>query len=107
MIRICVYIDGYNLYHAIDNLRDDKLKWLDLRKLMSNFVDPNIHSLRDIYYFSAYATWKEKAHERHRLYEQALINSGVKTIMGKFKKKIDFVEVVKRSGLLTRKRKQM
>lgn len=87
MVRVNVYVDGYNLYHAIDNLKDDTLKWLDLRALMANFLDPNLHNLQRVYYFSAYATWRQKAYQRHRLYEQALRVSGVETVMGKFKEK--------------------
>ncbi|MGB0719935.1 MAG: NYN domain-containing protein [Bdellovibrionales bacterium] len=90
MIRVNVYIDGYNLYHAIDNLNDDALKWLDLRSLMQNFTDPAIHDLQDVYYFSAYATWKNKAYQRHKLYQQALSANGVKTVMGSFKEKDRF-----------------
>ncbi len=88
--RICVYIDGYNLYHAIDSLKEDKLKWLDLNSLVHHFLNTNLHSLQNIYYFSAYATWRNEAFKRHKIYERALVNSGVKTIMGKFKKKDRF-----------------
>ena len=28
--RVSVYIDGFNLYHAIDALNENHLKWLDL-----------------------------------------------------------------------------
>ena len=31
--RVAVYVDGFNLYHAIDELRDNQLKWLDLWQL--------------------------------------------------------------------------
>lgn len=87
MIRVCTFIDGFNLYHAIDDLTDNRLKWLDLKKLVGHFLDPKIHELIDVYYFSAFATWKKDAYSRHLLYEKALKNSGVKTVMGKFKEK--------------------
>jgi hypothetical protein len=32
MRRVIVHIDGFNLYHAIDDLRKPWLKWLDLRR---------------------------------------------------------------------------
>lgn len=86
-IRVRVYIDGYNLYHAIDRLKEDRLKWLDLRTLMLNFLDIKIHDLLGVHYFSAYATWKFNAYQRHRIYEQALRATGVETVMGKFKEK--------------------
>jgi len=28
--RTIVYIDGFNLYHALDDLRENHLKWVDL-----------------------------------------------------------------------------
>lgn len=31
MRGVIVYIDGFNLYHAIDRLNEPSLKWLDLR----------------------------------------------------------------------------
>jgi hypothetical protein len=33
MRRVIVYIDGFNLYHAIDDLRKPWLKWLDLQAM--------------------------------------------------------------------------
>lgn len=87
MKRVCAYIDGFNLYHAIDNLRDNRLKWLDLRLLIENFTKPDVHSIEKIYYFSAYATWKEQAYSRHRAYTKALKHTGIDTVMGQFKEK--------------------
>lgn len=31
--RFIAYVDGFNLYHAIDDLRRPELKWLDLQGL--------------------------------------------------------------------------
>jgi uncharacterized LabA/DUF88 family protein len=87
MIRVRVYIDGFNLYHALDKLRDNRLKWLDLRKLILNFLDPNVHSLDQVKYFSAYATWKPDAYARHIQYVRALEATGVTPVMGRFKAK--------------------
>jgi hypothetical protein len=36
--RATFYIDGFNLYHAIDGLRDNRLKWLDLWSLCHSFL---------------------------------------------------------------------
>jgi len=87
MERVNVYIDGYNLYHAIDRLNDNRLKWLDLTKLISHFLHPNRHTLNKIHYFSAYATWKKGAFKRHKIYTRALDTTGVNTIIGGFKEK--------------------
>jgi hypothetical protein len=84
--RVIVYVDGFNLYHAIDDLKEDSLKWLCLRRLSESIIGGN-ESLASVKYFSAYATWHHDAHMRHRAYVQALQAEGVKFIEGQFKKK--------------------
>jgi len=86
MRRVIVYVDGFNLYHAIDELRDDSLKWLCLRRLSESIVSDR-ETVVSVKYFSAYATWIPDAYERHRAYVSALQAEGVKFIPGKFKKK--------------------
>jgi len=86
-IRISCFIDGFNLYHAIENLGQDYLKWVNLRKLMECFIDPDIHDLISVYYFSAYADWLKDQNKRHKVYTKALECSGVTPIMGNFKQK--------------------
>jgi hypothetical protein len=36
--RVRVYIDAFNMYHAIVALGDHKLKWLNLWKLSESFL---------------------------------------------------------------------
>jgi hypothetical protein len=63
MIRVACYIDGLNVYHAIDDMSrttrgaNNYLKWLDLRKLMDVFTDRAVHQIVFVKYFSAYTTW--------------------------------------------------
>ena len=87
MKRIRCYIDGFNLYHAIDDLGDNRLKWLDLMKMTAVFTDPAVHKIDGVHYFSAIAEWLPDAAQRHRLYISALQNSGVDIILGQFKNK--------------------
>ena len=87
MIRVSAFIDGFNVYHAVDDLGKPHLKWLDLKKVLHSFIDPNRHTLAAVYYFSAYATWLPDAYLRHQAYVKALEWSGVKPIMGAFKAK--------------------
>jgi uncharacterized LabA/DUF88 family protein len=93
MIRVHCYIDGFNIYHAIDDMSRasrgelNHLKWLDLSKLMAVFTDDQVHKIDCIKYFSAYATWKPPQHERHQIYTKALASVGVQMIMGQFKEK--------------------
>ncbi len=92
--RIIAFIDGYNLYHAIDRLNQDHLKWLDLMQLIKQYVNNSTETIVDVYYFTALATWKNAAGKtgtspvkRHKDYILALESVGIKTIYGKFKKK--------------------
>lgn len=84
--RTIVYIDGYNLYHAIDDLKDDSLKWVNLRALANGMLRDN-EKLHQVIYFSAYATHYPDAYKRHRSYVAALREEGVKVVLGQFKKK--------------------
>ena len=86
MFRVNVYIDGFNLYHAIDDLNDDTLKWLDLFALSQNILN-KYQTLNEVKYFSAYATWRPDSYRRHREYVKALEAQGVHTVMGRFKEK--------------------
>jgi len=87
MMRVVAFVDGFNLYHAIDDLGKQHYKWLDIRKIVLSFLDPNLHDLVSTYYFSAYATWLPDAHRRHQVFVRALEYSGVTAIMGSFKEK--------------------
>lgn len=84
--RVSVYVDGFNLYHALDDLHDDSLKWLCLRRLSESIIRGD-EELRAVKYFSAFATWIPDAMLRHRAYVEALKCEGVKFIEGNFKKK--------------------
>lgn len=84
--RVNVYIDGFNLYHAIDDLGDNALKWVDLYKLSSSILN-SYQVLNEVKYFSAYATWHQNAYKRHRDFVAANEAMGVEVIMGRFKEK--------------------
>lgn len=81
------YIDGFNLYHAIDALKQPHYKWLDLRALCQAFTGEPHYSLDKIYYFSAFADWIPASARRHRAYCQALQSREIITVMGNFKEK--------------------
>ena len=55
--RVVCFIDGFNLYHSIDDLGDDHLKWVDLWALSEVFIKKTSQRLENVYYFSAYADW--------------------------------------------------
>lgn len=56
--RVAFFVDGYNLYHAIDNIAKGNpslnyLKWVDLRKLFTYFIHPQNEEIADIFFFTA------------------------------------------------------
>lgn len=86
--RIAVYVDGFNLYHALKNLKKNHLKWLNLRALAEKFISPREEVIETIFYFSAIATHiQNNAAIRHRAYIEALEAVGVQFVEGHFKKK--------------------
>ena len=57
--RVVAFVDGFNLYHAIDNLNEfgpyDYLKWINLHTLVETFVPAPDFDLVAVKYFSAFA----------------------------------------------------
>ncbi len=84
MTKVISYIDGLNLYHAIDDLNRPHLKWVDLWALSQSLLRPG-QELVAVNYFSAYATWMPGRYKRHRTYVAALKTKGVSIHLAKFK----------------------
>ena len=97
--RVVIFVDGFNLYHAIDDLdrhlttkrhtnTKHYLKWLDIWSLSKALIHPKNDLLVGGYYFSAYAGWiTQDAQDHHRVYVEAVKSTGVVPVMGTFKKK--------------------
>lgn len=90
--RVAVYIDGFNLYHAIDDIGKPHLKWLNVCKLASLLIKPKTQQIVAVRYFSAYAnhfSGTPKVHRltRHREYVKALLAKGVDVQLGNFAKR--------------------
>jgi uncharacterized LabA/DUF88 family protein len=87
MKRVAVFIDGFNLYHALDdNLAYHKYKWLNLAKFSKCFTWPQ-DNIVEIFYFTSYVTWNPGKLAKHQLYVKALQLVGVKPIFGAFRMK--------------------
>ncbi len=86
-MKVAAFIDGFNLYHAIDDIGMDHLKWVNLYRLCKHFAPDPDNELVNVYYFSAFATWRKDAYKRHRAYVKALRATSVIPVMGKFKQK--------------------
>jgi uncharacterized LabA/DUF88 family protein len=82
-MRVACYVDGFNLYHAIADLRKPHLKWVDLFALAQSLCRPE-ETLVKVAYFSAYATWLPSKYARHREYVAALKLHGVECHMARF-----------------------
>lgn len=85
MYRYSFYIDGFNMYYAL-NRGFARYKWLNYYELAKSVLKSN-HKLEQVCYFSAYITWKPDAHKRHQDYVTALRWAGVDFIPGRFKDK--------------------
>ncbi len=87
MNRVTVFVDGFNLYHALDdNPAYHKYKWLNLEKFSKCFITPR-DNIVEIFYFTAYVTWDHQKLARHQIYVRALQLVGVKPIFGAFRMK--------------------
>ena len=87
MNRVAIFIDGFNIYHALnDNLAYHKYKWLNIDKFSRCFISPK-DNITDIFYFTSYVTWDSQKLARHQIYVRALQFVGVKPIFGAFRMK--------------------
>jgi uncharacterized LabA/DUF88 family protein len=92
MTRVYAYVDGFNLYHSIDDAIKNsvqpkphfsKYKWLDIHSLVQKFLVKD-DRLDRIYYFSAIAEWNVDKAKRHKTYIEALQTTHVRIVLGKF-----------------------
>lgn len=86
MKRVAAFVDGFNLYHSLEDLGSPKTKWLDLQGLVRSTLKPD-EELVSVSYFTAYATWDDEKAARHKKYIRALELTGVRVVLGKFKRK--------------------
>ncbi len=75
--RIICFVDGFNMYHALKDLQQPHLKWLNLQLLFNRLTRSKSQIITQILFFSAYPTWKQDSCHRHRLYIKALSSHGV------------------------------
>jgi uncharacterized LabA/DUF88 family protein len=83
--RVIVYIDGFNLYHAIDDLRKPQLKWLNLANLGRQLLREG-EVLTKVQYFTTVVDWNPDKALRHETYIAALEAKGVVVTKGNFKR---------------------
>lgn len=83
--RAGFYIDGFNFYHAVDDLGANYLKWLSYRRLCQRLIS-NDEEVECIKVFTALAKHKSDSARRHELYNRFLRAEDVKVVLGEFKR---------------------
>ena len=86
--RVIAYVDGFNLYHAIDGLNQPYLKWSNLWSVTNWFLRSG-QTLGVVNYYSAYATWLPDAYAQHRQYVAALGAVGVSVRLSEFRERAE------------------
>lgn len=82
LIRVGVYIDGFNLYHPIDKLYQDFMKWLNLWKLSENLCTDENESVVKVVFCTALPKNEPDRHDRHSRYIGVLEGAGVEVVRG-------------------------
>ncbi len=81
-MRGAIYYDGFNLYHAVDELHQPYLKWCDLRKLGELIARGHARTIERAIFCTAYFPGDHGKRVRHEAYVKALKSSGVETRFG-------------------------
>ena len=88
MKRVAIFIDGFNLYHALDdNPHLRQYRWLDVVGLAKSILHLD-ETLVDTCFFTTIVSWDSEKEKQQRAYIKALEWSGAKMIFGEFHKKI-------------------
>lgn len=85
MPTVRAYIDGFNLYHAIEKIGDPALKWLNLKLVIENALRPG-EELDEVHFFTAVWPYEAKKQKRHENFIAAQEAYGVRVHRGKFTK---------------------
>ena len=92
MAKTAFFIDGFNLYHAIDKLGKDHLKWLDMHKLAKSFLRDG-ETIHKVVYFTAYMQWNREKKRRHEQFIKGLESVGVECHISRFSRSTKYCEI--------------
>jgi uncharacterized LabA/DUF88 family protein len=84
-VPVTVYIDGFNIYHAIVDLNNNELKWINYWKLSESFIRRSEY-LQSVYLFTSLTPWDRGKKERHGTFMRAQEVAGVTVKEARFKK---------------------
>jgi hypothetical protein len=82
--RAAFYFDGFNFYHAIDNLGEPYLKWLNLWELAAHLIPRKSQKIVQVVWCTAIKTDDSAKQLRYRALERALTSVGVTRLNGHF-----------------------
>ena len=83
-IRASFYVDGFNLYHAINDLNASHLKWNNLWALASSLIPSRSEGLVKVTLCTAFYPNDPGKRARHERYLRAQQHFGVQIIMGHY-----------------------
>lgn len=81
-MRGAIYYDGFNMYHAVDDLGQPHLKWCNLWKLGELVAKGHARSIEKAVFCTAYFPGDHGKRVRHEAYVRALALVGVETRFG-------------------------
>lgn len=82
---VTVYIDGFNMYHALDMLNQNHLKWVNYTKLSESFLRADERLLK-VYLFTSLTTLSEDKRFRNQAFLDASRAVGIELIQARFAK---------------------
>lgn len=85
MTIVRVYVDGFNVYHAIESQGDPRLKWLNYWQLAETFLREG-ETLDAVNFFTAVWRFETAKQKRHENFINALEAVGVSVHQGEFAK---------------------
>ena len=81
--RAAFYVDGFNLFHAVDALERPHLHWLDL-KALARSIAPRSEAIRRVTWVTAFRPQARNRLSLHQAYAEALKATGVQCLTGHF-----------------------
>ncbi|WP_309086419.1 NYN domain-containing protein [Chelativorans sp.] len=83
-IRSALYVDGFNLYHAVKDLNEPFLKWCNLWRLGEIIIPSKSEKLVKVVFCSAYYPGDQAKRWRHDQLMNALHIAGVECVLGHY-----------------------
>lgn len=82
--RAALYVDGFNLYHAVKDLNEQFLKWCNLWRLGELIIPAKTEKLVKVVFCTAYYPGDSKKRWRHDQFMNALRIAGVDCVLGHY-----------------------